>query len=117
VRLTAALHSDMTGLLTVATTPEVDGQGMGHVPRHPYPSIPYSVAYSYLLSLCHGRARLNVLRALEATGVCESRKHGLEDSTVIFPSGSLARGEAEQWLRQIGHTDHEAAQPTRRTRT
>jgi hypothetical protein len=45
------------------------GQGMG-----------YQYARLYLVSLCRGEARLNLHRALEATGICQSHKHGLTDS-------------------------------------
>jgi hypothetical protein len=67
------------------------------------PMIPYSVAYSYLLALLTGQARLRETKALASTAVLEARKHGRIDSTVVFPPPrTLTRGEAETWMRQIG---------------
>jgi hypothetical protein len=83
---------------TEVAYPTGHGQGMG-----------YQCARLYLLSLCRGQARLNVLRALEATGICEARARRLTDSIVVFEPAALARREAEAWMRAIGHTDHEAA--------
>jgi hypothetical protein len=69
----------------------------------PMTTIPYSVAYSYVLALLTGQARLRETKALTSTAILEARKHGRIDSTVVFPPPrSLTRGEAEVWMRAIG---------------
>jgi hypothetical protein len=71
------------------------GHGMG-----------YQYARLYLLGLCRGEARLNLQRALEATGICEAHKHGRIDSSTVFPpapgAGADQALQAEAWMRAIG---------------
>jgi hypothetical protein len=94
-------------MTTVATTPEAQGQGVGLA--HPHATIPYSVAYSYVLALVRAQAPLRETKAITSTAILESHRKQLTDSIVVFEPAALARREAEAWMRAIGHTDHEAA--------
>jgi hypothetical protein len=55
------------------------GQGMGHVPHHPY-AIPYQYALDYLVRLLTGEAHYVEARAVQATGIVKAHARGPIDS-------------------------------------
>jgi hypothetical protein len=65
-------------MTTVATTPEAEGHRMGLPLPHATPT--YRAAYSYLLALLTGEARMRETKAIASTAVCEAHRRGLEDS-------------------------------------